>query len=87
MTLPSSSSKRTRPRVKRRRRGEKHVVVIWLFNCLALVVKVLGRGYKRSGSCQKLPESGYPDRPDWESTAGGERRKGQKRENVEEVNK
>lgn len=46
-------------------KGEKreHVVVIWLFYCLALVVKVLGRGYTRSGSCQKPPESGYPDRP------------------------
>lgn len=28
---------------KRHRRG-KHVVVIWLFYCLALLVKVLGRG-------------------------------------------
>lgn len=27
------------------------------------MVKVLGRGYERSGSCQKPPESGYPDRP------------------------
>lgn len=55
-------------------KGEKreHVVVIWLFYCLALVVKVLGRGYTRSGSCQKPPESGYPDRPytDREYSAG-----------------
>lgn len=39
------------------------MVVICLFYCLDLVVKVLGRGYERSGSCQKPPESGYPDRP------------------------
>lgn len=51
------------------------MVVIWLFYCLALVVKVLGRGYERSGSCQKPPESDYPDRPytDREYSGGEER--------------
>jgi hypothetical protein len=51
--------------------GWEHVVVIWLFNCLALAVKVLGRGYGRSGLCQKPPRSGYPDRAkqDWEEKA------------------
>lgn len=47
------------------------MVVIWLFYCLALVVKVLGRSYERSGSCQKPPESGYPYRPEWEKTVEG----------------
>lgn len=56
--------------IRERKKGE-HVVVIWLFYCLALVVKVLGRGYERSGSCQKPPESGYPDRPDWERVQWG----------------
>lgn len=51
------------------------MVVIWLFYCLALLVKVLGRGYERSGSCQKPPESGYPDRPYWETTVGEKDRK------------
>ncbi len=64
-----------REREGERKRGE-HVVVIWLFYCLALVVKVLGRGYERSGSCQKPPESGYPDRPDWERVQWG--RKGER---------
>lgn len=49
------------------------MVVIWLFYCLALVVKVLGRGYERSGSCQKPPESGYPDRPGWDGVQSGEK--------------
>lgn len=49
------------------------MVVIWLFYCLALVVKVLGRGYERSGSCQKPPESGYPNRPEWERVQWRER--------------
>ena len=65
-----------RKRERERKRGE-HVVVIWLFYCLALVVKVLGRGCERSGSCQKPPESGYPDRPYWERVQWG--RKGEKR--------
>lgn len=63
-------------------KGEKreHVVVIWLFYCLALVVKVLGRGYERSGSCQKPPESGYPDRPysDREYSGGGRRERAER---------
>ena len=65
-------------REREREREREHVVVIWLFYCLALVVKVLGRGYERPGSCQKPPESGYPDRPYWgrereREYSGGER--------------
>lgn len=83
MTIPGLHQAKN----EREKKEGEHVVVIWLFYCLALVVKVLGRGYERSGSCQKPPESGYHDRPDWNRVQLGEKDRKSGSEKDEGVNK